>query len=76
MRRYVARNGLKTLTLQQTIYFYSFLYFHVIVTLGFQSNYAYVERRDELSMNAIDIDNEPRYFNVSMTIRVPSQPIL
>eukprot|EP01040_Poterioochromonas_malhamensis_P000191 gene191-197_t len=44
------------------------------VTLAFHSNYQYVERRDNLNSNIPG--EEERFFNASMTIRVPTQTII
>ncbi len=70
MRRYNSRNGKNVSAL--------FLMFtqisDYIVTLAFHSNYQYVERRDNLNSNIPG--EEERFFNASMTVRVPTQTIM
>lgn len=45
------------------------------VSLVFQSNYQYIERRDAFIDSSANLERE-RYFNVSLTVRVPTQPVV
>ena len=44
--------------------------------MHFQNNYAYVEKRSDYSANTVTLDSEARYFNASITVRVPVQEVL
>jgi hypothetical protein len=70
MKSYNSRNGLLII-----VFFCLFAdLLFLSVTLLFNSNSAYVERRGDLFTSPVDSD--VRYFNVSITIRVPTQEIL
>lgn len=46
----------------------------LIATLGLRRNYEYVERRGQ-STSFADVSSQ-NYFNVSMSLRVPLQPVV